>query len=73
VILSDKDPKKKKPTLEESADGEPEGITDAIDLTESIELKESLNIMADWLNIEASHRTGSVAKDREGIKETVIK
>ena len=73
VILSDKDPKKKKPTLEESADGETEGITDAIDLTESIELKESLNIMADWLNIEASHRPGSVAKDREGIKETVIK
>ncbi|NCZ53889.1 MAG: tail-specific protease, partial [Verrucomicrobia bacterium] len=58
VILSDKDPKKKKPTLEESADGETEGITDAIDLTESIELKESLNIMADWLNIEASHRPG---------------
>jgi hypothetical protein len=29
--------------------------------------------MADWLNIEASHRPGSVAKDREGIKETVIK
>jgi carboxyl-terminal processing protease len=73
VILSDKDPKKKKPTLEESADGEAEGITDAIDLTETLELKETLTIMADWLNIVASHRTGSVAKDREGIKETVIK
>ena len=73
VILSDKDPKKKKPTLEESADGETEGVTDAIDLTETLELKESLTIMADWLNIVASHRAGSMAKDREGIKETVIK
>ena len=73
MILSDKDPNENKPTLEESADGETEGITDAIDLTESIELKESLNIMGDWLNILASHRIGSMAKDREGIKETVIK
>ena len=73
VILSDKDPKKKKPTLEESADGETEGVTDAIDLTETLELKESLTIMADWLNIVASHRAGSMAKDRETIKETVIK
>jgi len=73
VILSDKDPKKKKPTLEESADGETEDVTDAIDLTETLELKESLTIMADWLNIVASHRAGSMAKDREGIKETVIK
>ena len=73
VILSDKDPKKKKPTLEESADGETEGITDAIDLTETLELKETLTIMADWLNIVASHRTGSMAKDRESNKETVIK
>ena len=73
VILSDKDPKKKKPTLEESADGETEGVTDAIDLTETLELKESLTIMAVWLNIVSSHRAGSMAKDREGIKETVIK
>ena len=73
VILSDKDPKKKKPTMEESADGETEGVTDAIDLTETLELKESLTIMADWLNIVASHRAGSMAKDREGIKETLIK
>jgi hypothetical protein len=73
VILSDKDPKKKKPTLEESADGETEGITDAIDLTETLELKETLTIMADWLNIVASHRTGNMAKDRESSKETVIK
>ena len=73
VILSDKDPKKKKPTFEESADGEAEGITDAIDLTETFELKEALNIMGDWLNIEASHRPGTIAKDRDPTKTTVVK
>jgi hypothetical protein len=73
VILSDKDPKKKKPTLEESADGEAEGITDAIDLTETFELKEALNIMGDWLNIEASHRPGNIAKDHDSTKTTVVK
>ena len=73
VILSDKDPKKKKPTFEESADGEAEGITDAIDLTETFELKEALNIMGDWLNIEASHRSGTIAKDRDPAKTTVVK
>jgi len=73
VILSDKDPKKKKPTFEESADGETEGITDAIDLTETFELKEALNIMGDWLNIEASHRPGTIAKDRDPTKTTVVK
>jgi len=73
VILSDKDPKKKKPTFEESADGETEGITDAIDLTETFELKEALNIMGDWLNIEALHRPGTIAKDRDPTKTTVVK
>ena len=73
VILSDKDPKKKKPTFEESADGETEGITDAIDLTETFELKEALNIMGDWLNIEASHRPGTIAQDRDPAKTTVVK
>jgi carboxyl-terminal processing protease len=64
VILSDKDPKKKKPTLEESADGETEGVTDAVDLAEAYELGESLQIMRDWLNFQSTHRGPTIAKDR---------
>ena len=65
VILSDKDPKKKKPTLEESADGETEGVTDAVDLAEAYELGEALQIMRDWLNFQSTHRSSTIAKDRQ--------
>ena len=64
VILSDKDPKKKKPTLEESADGDTEGITDAVDLAEAYELGEALQIMRDWLNFQSAHQGSTIAKDR---------
>ena len=71
VILSDKDPKKKKPTLEDSADGEAEGITDAVDLAEAYELGESLNIMRDWLNFQSTHQKTTVAKDRDTTTTTI--
>jgi len=73
VTLSDKDQKKKKPTLEESADGESEGVTDAVDLTESIELKEALHIMSDWLNIQSALKSSTIAKDKDSAKGAVIK
>ena len=73
VILSDKDPKKKKPSLEDSADGESEGVTDAIDLTESIELKEALHIMSDWLNIQSALKHSTIAKDKDPAKSAVVK
>ena len=73
VILSDKDPKKKKPSLEESADGDSEGVTDAIDLTESIELKEALHIMSDWLNIQSALKHSTIAKDKDQAKSAVVK
>lgn len=75
VILADKDkdPKKKKPTLEESADGETEGITDAVDLTETFELREALNIMGDWLNIQSAHLPATVAKDLDKTKNNTVK
>jgi len=73
VTLSEKDPKKKKPSLEESADGESEGVTDAVDLTESIELKEALHIMSDWLNIQSALRNSTIAKDKEAVKSAVVK
>ena len=73
VILSDKDPKKKKPSLEDSADSESEGVTDAVDLTESIELKEALHIMSDWLNIQSALKNSTIAKDKEPAKGAVVK
>ena len=71
VILSDKDPKKKKPTLQESADGDTEGITDAVDLAEAYELGESLNIMRDWLNFQSTHQKVTIAKDRDTTTTTI--
>jgi carboxyl-terminal processing protease len=71
VILSDKDPKKKKPTLEESADGETEGITDAVDLAEAYELGEALKIMRDWLNFQSAHQGATIAKDRANPSSTI--
>ena len=71
VILSDKDPKKKKPTLEESADGETEGITDAVDLAEAYELGEALKIMRDWLNFQSAHQGSTIAKDRANPASTI--
>ena len=71
VILSDKDPKKKKPTLEESADGETEGVTDAVDLAEAYELGEALQIMKDWLNFQSTHKGSTIAKDRSTPPPTI--
>jgi hypothetical protein len=71
VILSDKDPKKKKPTLEESADGETEGTTDAVDLAEAYELGEALKIMRDWLNFQSAHQGATIAKDRANPSSTI--
>ncbi len=71
VILSDKDPKKKKPLLEESADGESEEITDAVDLAEAYELGEALKIMKDWLNFQSTHQNATIAKDRSPATTTV--
>jgi len=71
VILSDKDPKKKKPTLEESADGETEGVTDAVDLAEAYELGEALQIMRDWLNFQSTHKGSTIAKDRSTPPPTI--
>lgn len=71
VILSDKDPKKKKPTLEDSADGESEEITDAVDLAEAYELGEALKIMRDWLNFQSTHKGATIAKDRPPTTTTI--
>jgi carboxyl-terminal processing protease len=71
VILSDKDPKKKKPTLEDSADGESEEITDAVDLAEAYELGEALKIMRDWLSFQSAHNGATIAKDRAPTTTTI--
>lgn len=73
VILSEKDPKKKKPTLEESADGESEDITDAVDLAEAFELEEALRIMGDWLNLQSARERTTVAKDHPNAPATSVK
>lgn len=73
VILSNQDPKKKKPTLEDSADGESEGVTDAVDLAEAYELGEALQIMRDWLSFQSTHQSATVAKDRLPSSTTTLK
>lgn len=73
AVATEKNPKKKKVTLEESADGESEGVTDAIDLAETLELREGLRIMTDWLVLSAPGQSATVAKDRDSAKTTSVK
>jgi carboxyl-terminal processing protease len=73
AVATEKNPKKKKMTLEESADGESEGVTDAIDLAETLELREGLRIMTDWLVLSAPGQSATVAKDRDTAKTTSVK
>ena len=73
AVATDKNPKKKKATLEESADGESEGITDAVDLAETLELREGLRIMTDWLALTSPTRTATIAKDKDPAKTTSVK
>ena len=61
----------KKPTLEDSADGESEEITDAVDLAEAYELGESLKIMRDWLSFQSTHNGATIAKDRASTTTTI--
>jgi len=73
AIATDKNPKKKKATLEESADGESEGITDAVDLAETLELREGLRIMTDWLALSSPVQSATIAKDKDPAKTTSVK
>ena len=73
AVATDKNPKKKKPTLEESADGETEGVTDAVDLAETLELREGLRIMTDWLALSGSTQAATIAKDKDPAKTTSVK
>jgi carboxyl-terminal processing protease len=73
AVATEKNPKKKKPTLEESADGESEGVTDAVDLAETLELREGLRIMTDWLALSSPAQAGTIAKDKEPAKTTSVK
>jgi len=73
AVATDKNPKKKKATLEESADGESEGITDAVDLAETLELREGLRIMTDWLALRSPPQTATIAKDKDPAKTTSVK
>jgi len=72
VVATDKNPKKKKPSLEESAD-ESEGVTDAVDLAEILELREGLRIMGDWLALSTPPATTTIAKDKDAHKTTTVK
>jgi carboxyl-terminal processing protease len=73
AVATAENPKKKKPILEESADGESEGVTDAIDLAETLELREGLRIMNDWLTLARQEQAPTVAKDKEPAKTTSVK
>lgn len=73
AVATDKNPKKKKATLEESADADSESITDAVDLAEALELREGLRIMTDWLSLSSAPQTAAVARDREPIRTTTVK
>jgi len=73
AVATDKNPKKKKATLEEAADGESAGITDAVDLAETLELREGLRIMTDWLTLTSSTRAATIAKDKDPAKTTSVK
>ena len=71
AVATDKNPKKKKSVLEESADAESESVTDAVDLAEAVELREGLRIMTDWLSLSSPLKAPAVAKDREAPNTSV--
>ena len=73
ALTTDKNPKKKKSTLEESADGESEGVTDAVDLAEILELREGLRIMTDWLALTSPTGAATLAKDKQPANTTSVK
>lgn len=73
AVATEKNPKKKKPTLEESADGESEGVTDAVDLAETLELREGLRIMTDWLFLSSPGQAATIAKDKEPARTSSVK
>jgi hypothetical protein len=73
ALATDKNPKKKKATLEESADGEAEGVTDAVDLAETLELREGLRIMTDWLSLSNPGQSATIAKDKNPANTTSVK
>ena len=73
AVATDKNPKKKKNTLEDSADAESESVTDAVDLAEALELREGLRIMGDWLALSSPWKAPAVAKDRDSVKTTTLK
>ena len=73
AVATDKNPKKKKNTLEDSADAESESVTDAVDLAEALELREGLRIMGDWLVLSSPWKAPAVAKDRDSVKTTTVK
>ena len=73
AIATDKNPKKRRPNLEESADGESEDITDAVDLAETLELREGLRIMTDWLTLSQPAKATAIAKDKTPATPTSVK
>ena len=73
AVATDKNPKKKKAALEESADAESGGVTDAVDLAETLELREGLKIMTDWLALSSPAKAATIAKDKDPAKTTSVK
>ena len=73
VVTTDKNPKKKKVSFGVSADEKSEDITDAVDLAETLELRESLRIMTDWLALTSPTRAATIAKDKDAAKATSVK
>ena len=73
VATPDNPKKKKNPALEEAADGETAGITDAVDLAETLELQEGLRIMTDWLALSRPTQTAAVAKEKNPDTATSVK
>ena len=61
------------PALEQAADGETAGITDAVDLAETLEIQEGLRIMTDWLALSRPTQTAAVAKEKNPDTATSVK
>ena len=73
AVASEKNPKKKKTPWEESADGESEGVIDAVDLAETLELREGLRILTDWLALSNPTQAATIAKDKNPANTTSVK
>ena len=48
-------------------------MTDAVDLAETLELREGLRIMTDWLALTSPTQAATIAKDKDPAKTTSVK